>query len=378
MSTKEDKKKSYPVIEFKGKGSLILTNEILAQIFYLHSGVGNTEWSGILLYDVISGSPANPADFVLKAKHIYLMDIGSTAYTSYSFGSEVVDLFDAIPDAMDMKIGQIHSHHTMSTSFSGTDTDELMENLDKHNYYLSLIVNMAGNYTAKVAFLTTKKTKSLLSYKSDTGESLTFETEDNEEGMGVIEMKILMDYENKFFYDRYRAILAKKAAEEEAKKQKSKTVYLNESYRESYFDNSGKTSSVFPRPFAMSDKEVEKLSAYIVAVDTTLKEKNSTYTTLYNIASKNDKKSDELSLFYPKLILDNIDEIIRNFFGRSITDPEKRIVIKEVISSVRRYEKIKRLKPVIDILIPLLIGYTMPSHDMPTPEEIDLEFKGLM
>ena len=135
MSTEKDKK-SYPTLTFKKKGQLILTNEILAQIFFLHSNVGKTEWSGLLLYDVVSGSPADPENFVLKARHIFLMDVGSSAFTSYETDGDIVEIYDNIPEAMEMKTGQVHTHHTMDAFFSGTDTDELMQNVDKNNYYL--------------------------------------------------------------------------------------------------------------------------------------------------------------------------------------------------------------------------------------------------
>jgi proteasome lid subunit RPN8/RPN11 len=156
-SSTTSKKITYPTYEMESKGRLILPVEIINQIMYLHSSIGKTEWSGLLLYDVISGNPSKPSDFVLKAKHIFLMDVGSAAYTEYETDGDIVDLYDNIEGAMEMKMGHVHSHHDMSAFFSGTDTDELMQNADKHNYYLSLIVNFSGNYVAKVAFLSERK-----------------------------------------------------------------------------------------------------------------------------------------------------------------------------------------------------------------------------
>ena len=44
--------------------------------------------------------------------------------------------------------------HTMNTFFSGTDMQELHDNVANYSpYYLSLIVNLKGEYTAKVAYL---------------------------------------------------------------------------------------------------------------------------------------------------------------------------------------------------------------------------------
>jgi len=41
----------------------------------------------------------------------------------------------------------------MQTFFSRTDSQELIDNVDKYFYYLSLIVNYRGEYTAKIAYL---------------------------------------------------------------------------------------------------------------------------------------------------------------------------------------------------------------------------------
>lgn len=46
----------------------------------------------------------------------------------------------------------ITKSHSMQTFFSGTDTDEINENSEFHNYYLSLIVNNFMDRVAKIAF----------------------------------------------------------------------------------------------------------------------------------------------------------------------------------------------------------------------------------
>lgn len=46
----------------------------------------------------------------------------------------------------------ITQSHSMQTFFSGTDTDEINENSEFHNYYLSLIVNNFMDRVAKIAF----------------------------------------------------------------------------------------------------------------------------------------------------------------------------------------------------------------------------------
>ena len=132
-AAKETKKVEYPIYEMEEKGKIIIPPEIISQITFLHSHCGGKEWSGLLLYDV-EGNPSKPEDFKLTAKHIFLMDIGSAGATVYETDADIVDLYDEIPEAMDMKLGHIHTHHNGSAYFSGTDMGELHDNVDKHNY----------------------------------------------------------------------------------------------------------------------------------------------------------------------------------------------------------------------------------------------------
>lgn len=134
---------------------LYITKKIYEQIEYLHRSLPGKEWSGILLYRIDSGLLRNAEEpMKLTAIELYLMDIGSATYTEYlSNPADIVDLYDQVPGLLDgdVKIGHIHSHHNMSAYFSGTDNDELEDNAINHNMYLSLIVNNAKTYVAKIA-----------------------------------------------------------------------------------------------------------------------------------------------------------------------------------------------------------------------------------
>jgi len=139
----------------KDKPSLILSQELMNQVNFLHNRVKKDEWSGILLYKIISGDIENPKDLVLQADYIYPMDIGSSAYTEFDYDEAYVDMHTRLPivenGVRKYKIGTIHTHHSMDTFFSGTDTGELHTNSPHHNFYLSLIVNFSCNYIAKIA-----------------------------------------------------------------------------------------------------------------------------------------------------------------------------------------------------------------------------------
>lgn len=369
MSTKEsstNKKVSYPVYEMTDKGILVLPVDVINQIMYLHARIGKTEWSGILLYDVVSGNPSKPSEFLLKAKHVFLMDIGSAAFTEYETDGDIVDIYDNIEGAMDMKIGHVHSHHDMSAFFSGTDMDELMLNVDKHNYYVSLIVNFSGNYVAKVAFLSERKVISQMHYTDDHGQLKKFKEEVTEKTMIVVNMKIQLEYNNDFFYNRID-IVKKKI--EDAKK--AKEVKTNEGKkwkgRESGFQQSfygfdqefamamGESFSKHLDPKKLNDREVESLTKNLLTVTGDLSETRSVYTILFQIAEAN---PEELNFYYD-FFEENFESILSTFFDNNVlAEDEMKIVIKEVIMSINRYRAIKKLKEIVIRITDILQLYS--------------------
>lgn len=94
----------------------------------------------------------SPDEFVVQLEGIYPVNKGTSAYTSFETGSSGVMMFLMEHEQfMDMKQGYIHSHNKMKVFFSGTDMQELEDNCGNHNYYLSVIVNNAGEICAKIA-----------------------------------------------------------------------------------------------------------------------------------------------------------------------------------------------------------------------------------
>lgn len=104
-----------------------------------------------MFYTIKEGNIENPDNLVLLAKHVFIKDIGTSAYTSFEENDVLIDFYDDVPESFDMRRGLIHTHHNMSTSFSSTDYDEIKDNSDKYDFYLSLIVNFDGKYSAKIA-----------------------------------------------------------------------------------------------------------------------------------------------------------------------------------------------------------------------------------
>lgn len=127
---------------------LIIPAEVERKIRFTCQKVWNTEWSGTLFF-TYEGSFENN-DLVIRCVDIYIMDIGTQAYTEFDMNPDVIAYMCENPDLLDCQMGLIHSHNNMSTFFSGTDTATLKEEGRDRNNFVSLIVNNAGSYTAAI------------------------------------------------------------------------------------------------------------------------------------------------------------------------------------------------------------------------------------
>ena len=127
--------------------------EVLHQIQYLCKLINKVEWSGALFYTT-EGSIEKPGTFKITLKTILPLDMGSQAYTEYNLDDRFMDFIEEdFEERCTWKLGHIHSHNSMAVFFSGTDMAELNDNAPAHNFYLSLIVNNAMDFMAKVAFI---------------------------------------------------------------------------------------------------------------------------------------------------------------------------------------------------------------------------------
>ena len=127
--------------------------EVLHQIQYLCKSISKVEWSGALFYTT-EGSIEKPGTFKITLKTILPLDMGTQAYTEYNLDERFMDFIEEdFEERCTWKLGHIHSHNSMAVFFSGTDMAELNDNAPAHNFYLSLIVNNAMDFLAKVAFI---------------------------------------------------------------------------------------------------------------------------------------------------------------------------------------------------------------------------------
>lgn len=127
---------------------LIIPAEVERKIRFTCRKVWNTEWSGTLFF-THEGSFENN-DLVIRCVDIYIMDIGTQAYTEFDMNPDVIAYMTEHSELLDCQMGLIHSHNNMSTFFSGTDTATLKEEGRDRNNFVSLIVNNAGSYTAAI------------------------------------------------------------------------------------------------------------------------------------------------------------------------------------------------------------------------------------
>lgn len=132
--------------------SLSIPEEVINKIKLLCQRFPKLEWSGVLFYKV-EGSIKEPDTMKITLKDIFLMDIGSKAYTAFDWGEDIVGFRMDHPEYLedDIILGHIHSHNDMQVFFSGTDWSELNDNSPQFNYYLSVIVNNYLEVKAKIA-----------------------------------------------------------------------------------------------------------------------------------------------------------------------------------------------------------------------------------
>ena len=138
------------------KYQLNITNKLEAKIRLLCEKINTVEWSGIVFYD-IEGTLKDD-NLVITAVDLFLMHKGTAGYTEFEITPDIAH-YMAMNDLIEYKQGLIHSHNNMSTFFSGTDQNTLLELGSKQRHFFSLIVNNEGTYTAGITKAVLKKRK---------------------------------------------------------------------------------------------------------------------------------------------------------------------------------------------------------------------------
>lgn len=208
---------------------LIIPAEVERKIRFTCQKVWSTEWSGTLFF-THEGSFENN-DLVIRCVDIYIMDIGTQAYTEFDMNPDVIAYMCENPELLDCQMGLIHSHNNMSTFFSGTDTATLREEGIDRNNFVSLIVNNAGTYTAAITRrVKSKQVKESVSYEFF-GDGEKHDTKEYVSSADEIEwfyLKIEKEGENYSFPDmaaRLEEIKQAKAERAEKAKKAQTPVY---------------------------------------------------------------------------------------------------------------------------------------------------------
>lgn len=208
---------------------LIISAEVERKIRFACQKVWSTEWSGTLFF-THEGSFENN-DLVIRCVDIYIMDIGTQAYTEFDMNPDVIAYMCENPELLDCQMGLIHSHNNMSTFFSGTDIATLREEGIDRNNFVSLIVNNAGTYTAAITRrVKSKQVKESVSYEFF-GDGEKHDTKEYVSSADEIEwfyLKIEKEGENYSFPDmaaRLEEIKQAKAERAEKAKKAQTPVY---------------------------------------------------------------------------------------------------------------------------------------------------------
>lgn len=151
--------KVIPLVKKSDTFKLIIPEEVENKIRFICQQIWKDEWSGTLFYKP-EGS-FEDGTLTIRCVDIYVMDIGTAAYTEFDMSPDVISYMTENMELLDCQMGLIHSHNNMSTFFSSTDTGTLKEEGIDRNHFVSLIVNNAGSYTAAIT-RRVKSTKTIM------------------------------------------------------------------------------------------------------------------------------------------------------------------------------------------------------------------------
>lgn len=261
------------------KPKLLIKESLVNKIDFLHSKVGAFEWSGELITRE-EGTINDLDKWTIIAEDMFLADIGTAGFTGYEVGkggfksSDIIELYDKFPDILEgkQKLHHIHTHHKMTTFFSGTDWENLEDRALVSNYFLMLIVNFDGNWCAKVAFKGKKEADKGTSLhfvnNADGFEPLTLSGEKDNEVLVVMDCTIEVERNisvDKDFEDRYNTVKAAIEAEAKAKQEEYKKKYAYPYYQGGYnggYQKKLMQGSMFPDFSDQEDKEYNLVQEY--------------------------------------------------------------------------------------------------------------------
>jgi len=246
----------------KERGTLILSERVQQQIDYLLGKFPSNEWSGVFVFSLLKGDLKDVSTLILQGEYVFLHDIGSGMFTESTYGRETMQLFeefpDAAPDEEKMRLGFIHSHHTMSAGFSSVDLEELADSADTNLYFVSIIVSSTSRYVAKLAFLADMTVAKCWIHKNVDDSQVTSEVKETEKvlvtaDLNIYSHAIIPEQLSTLIDNRIKQISERKT--EEKKKCLTEHPVEDDSYyrqngniRDYYFQDSRFTHSMLNQP----------------------------------------------------------------------------------------------------------------------------------
>lgn len=181
------------------------------------------------------------------------MDIGTAGHTAFEYDESVIDVYEKNPEYMECRLGLIHSHNTMTTFFSGEDMEELEDNTVGTDFYVSLIVNNASKYTAKIAWRTDEQV-AIETTGWFKGKAIKFEEKRKNSSLYTIDLDIeiegiedLVAIDARLLEIEEAAKLAREAAEIERKAKIAENSANNSKYPKQLPSFAGKQLSAFSK-----------------------------------------------------------------------------------------------------------------------------------
>lgn len=213
---------------------IVIPEEVESKIRFVCQKIWKDEWSGTLFYKP-EGS-FEDGTLTIRCVDIYIMDIGSAAYTEFDMSPDVISYMTENPELLDCQMGLIHSHNQMATFFSGTDVNTLKEEGFDRNHFVSLIVNNEGTYTAAITrrVNTTETVTSEYTYNTFNDETVkgveNYTT--NDEYLEYFPLNIIFEKSNSYTESLNERLLELKKAKEG--RIKGRNIYTNSKGYASY------------------------------------------------------------------------------------------------------------------------------------------------
>ena len=253
MSTKNTYIKTKPnLTELEGnRGIVRITPKFQKMIDYMHVNYPGDEWSGIMVYIADKFDLDKQEDFEFIPKFFIPMDLGTSAYTEFDYDGNLALAYDRAEELgislEEIKIGFIHSHHSMGAYFSWTDKEELYENSKQAGVYLSLVVDTKANHVAKLAIPAQVQIVKTYTIKDYEGKPSNFFNEKKATSVVTFDLEVFVEEVEmavpSWFNDRFEELKELEEIKAKKKKEKENQAWNSRDWKYSKTSSNGSTST---------------------------------------------------------------------------------------------------------------------------------------